>query len=325
MMRDADTGFHTPPDPPYDWAEASFFYFYVPRARVMASVYFVGRAGVGAMMSDIQIYGDLGMSPLDTWYADTVQHQKIPPRFDKFTLPCGLSFEALNLRKYRIDYVGINDTELHVDVASIMDPYDINDPKMDPLAADTHANPESTGFGHAFSAHYDMSVHVVGTLRVRGRSYDVDCIATMDHSWGQRSERGMRPVCWINAHFDRGNVIHGIFSHDPLAAPEQRYTFHHGYALVDDKVRGAVASRMVGYHLNRFAIGYDWQMTDVDGREHRIYGSPVAMQLWAPYSSIWVPNILIRWQNGARVGWGNSAENNPLPIYAGGQLANRAW
>jgi hypothetical protein len=324
MFTNQDVGYHTPANVAQDWAETSFFYFYVPEARVMASVYFVARAGVGVMMSDIQIMGELSMHPLDSWYVDTQQHQRLPPRFDKFSLSSGLSFEARSIREYRIDYVGINDTEIHVDVRGVMEPYDINDPSMDPMAvADPHANPDSTGFGTAYSAHFDMACRVTGTLRVRGRKFAVDCVAQMDHSWGKRAEREMKPMLWMNAHFGEDYVVHAICGYDPLAAPAEQYVFRHGYALVDGKVRGAVNCKLLAYHMNRFALGYEWELTDIDGRVHKLFGSPAAMQIWAPYSNVWVPNVFIRWQCGDRVGWGNSAENNPLTVYAGGRLAHR--
>lgn len=328
MITDKDIAYHTPADVTHDWAETTYFHFFVPEARVMAWVYLVARPGVGAMVCDVQVMGDLSTNILDNWYADVQQHLKLPPRFDQFELPNGLAFKAHNIRDYRLDYVGVNDTELHVDVKGIMEPYDINDPSMDPLAvADPHANTDSTGFGRAYAAHFDMAARVTGTLRVRGRDYAVNCVAQMDHSWGQRSERGMKPMIWINAHFDDGYVVHGIFSYDPLAAPDKRYIFRHGYALEDGRVRGGVRSQLTGYHMNgnRFALGYDWSLTDVDGREHSLYGSPAAMNIWAPYTCTYVPNVFIRWQSGSKVGWGNSQENNPLDTFVGGHLAGRSW
>ena len=329
MMTNQDTAYHTPAEVQHDWAETTYFHFFVPEAKIMAWVYLIARPGVGAIVCDVQVMGDLSTSPLDAWYTDFQQHLKLPPKFEKFTLPNGLSFEALNIRDYRLDYVGVNDTELHVDVRGLMEPYDISDPKMDPMAAtdSSHGDSNSTGFGRAYAAHFDMAARVKGTLRVRGRDYKVDCVAQMDHSWGQRAERGMNPMAWINAHFGDDYVIHGIFSYDPLAAPDKRYIFRHGYALVDGKVRGATASQLTGYHMNntRFALGYEWSMTDIDGREHKLYGSPAAMHMWAAYSCTYVPNVFVRWQSGDRVGWGNSQEINPLDTFAGKHIVGRAW
>ena len=94
MITDQDVSYHTPAACPHDWAETSYFYFYVPEARVMAWIYFVARPGVGAMVCDVQVIGDLSTSPLGAWYTDIQQHLKLPPRFEQFTLSNGLSFET---------------------------------------------------------------------------------------------------------------------------------------------------------------------------------------------------------------------------------------
>jgi hypothetical protein len=47
MIKNGGTAYHTPADVPHDWAETSFFYFYVPQARVMAWVYLVARRQYG--------------------------------------------------------------------------------------------------------------------------------------------------------------------------------------------------------------------------------------------------------------------------------------
>lgn len=321
MMKDSDVHYHTPANVPHDWAETSYFYFYVPEARVMAWVYLVARPGVGAIVSDIQVSGDLSMSPLGTWYSDIQQHIRLPERFENMKLSNGLEFQAKSIRNYRLDYVGVDDTEIHVDVDGIMEPYDIHDPAMDPLAVvEQHSRSENSGFGSAYSNHFDMSCRVRGALKVRGRSFDIDCIATMDHSWGPRAERGMSPMCWINAHFGEDYVLQAIWSYEPRAKPEAQFKFAHGYALVDGEVRGAKAGSLVVHRLDRFGLGFEMSLTDVQGREYEAYGSPLSMNLWMPYSCTYVPNVFIRWQSGERVGYGNSQENNPMDRESGATL-----
>ena len=311
MIKDSDTAYHTPAEVPHDWAETSYFYFYVPEARVMAWVYLVARPGVGAIVCDVQVSGDLSMSPLGAWYTDIQQHIRLPERFESMKLSNGLEFTARNIREYRIDYVGVDDTEIHVDVEGLMEPYDIHDPAMDPLAV-AQDRSSASGFGAAYSNHFDMTCRVRGDLKVRGRSFTIDCVAQMDHSWGPRAERGMSPMTWINAHFGEDYALQAICSYDPRAQPEQQFKFAHGYALVDGKVRGAKAGSLLVHRLDRFGLGFELSLTAVDGRDYRAFGSPLSMHLWTPYTCTYVPTVFIRWQSGERIGYGNSQENNPL-------------
>jgi len=323
MIRDIDTHYHTPPEVKHDWAETTYVYFYVPEARVMAWVYLIARPGVGAIVCDVQVSGDLSMSPLGTWYTDIQQHIRLPERFEQFKLSNGLAFEARSIRNYRVDYVGVDDTEIHVDVDGIMEPYDIHDPAMDPLAvvaADEHVRSQGSGFGSAYANHFDMSCRVRGALKVRGRSFDIDCVATMDHSWGPRAERGMSPMTWINAHFGEDYTLQAIFSYEPRAVPERQFKFAHGYALVDGEVRGCKSAHLVAHRMERFALGFELSMTDKNDRVYSAYGSPLSMMLWVPYSCTYVPNVFIRWQSGERIGYGNSQENNPLDRETGATL-----
>lgn len=323
MISDKDIVYHTPDNVDHDWAETRYFYFYVPEARVMAWVYMVARPGVGAIVNDVQVMGDLSMNPLGAWYTDIQQHIKLPERFERMKLSNGLDFEAKSIRDYRIDYVGVDNTEIHVDVHGIMEPYDINDPDMDPLAvanASEEDRAASSGYGEAYANHYDMACRVRGSLRVRGHDYDVDCVAQMDHSWGPRGERGMTPMCWINAHFTEKYVMNAIWSKEPGAKPEEEFSFAHGYVLENGKVLGIKSGTLVAHRLERFPLGFEMTLTDINDHVHKAYGSPLSMQLWMPYTCTYVPCVFIRWQSGDRIGYGNSQENNPLDRETGEAL-----
>ena len=323
MITDADTSFHTPADCPFDWAETGFFYCFVPEANLVAWVYIVARPGVGAMVADIEVIAEMSTNPLDAWYIDCQQHLPLPQKFEDFSLPNGLDVKAHSIRDYRLDYVGVDNTELHLDVIGLMEPYDIHDPSMDPMAkADEADQIKGSGFGRAYSNHFDMTCRVKGTLKVRGRSFDVDCVSTMDHSWGPRHERGMNPMTWINANFGEDYALHSIWSYEPREVPEKQFTFAHGYALVDGQVKGFKEGEMVAQRNkhDRFAAAYEQRFVDVDNRQYRAFGSPLSQHLWSPYSCTYVPNIFLRWQSDGRIGYGNVQENNPLDRETGRTL-----
>lgn len=182
MIRPHDVAFHTPPECPFDWAETNLFTAWVPEANLHAWVYVVARPGVGAIVCDVGAYDTITDDRLDSVYLDVQQHLPLPDRLDDFTLPNGLSIRTSNEpRDYAVRYGGLDGTLFDWQVRGIMEPYDIQDPTMDPMASPDLA---TTGLGSAYANHFDMSVHVSGTIAVAGATYDVDCTAVMDHSWG---------------------------------------------------------------------------------------------------------------------------------------------
>lgn len=318
MILANDVGYHTPADVQHDWAETSWFSIYLPEPNLVAWVYLVARPGVGAIVCDIEVIDRIGRISLEARYVDFQQHLPIPDTFEKFTLVNGLSLSTSNEpRDYRIDYIGVDDTEFHWDIKGLMEPFDIHDPEMDPLASH---DPNASGFGSAYANHFDMTVKVTGTIKVRGKSYDVDCVTTMDHSWGPRNERGMRAMGWINANFSETLAFQTIWSFDPLAQGWDQFTLAHGYALVDGKVSGLTAGRIRAVRPGGgsvFPHSYEAELTDRDGREHRLFGSVVAQQPWACYSCSMPILSLVRWTYEGQEGSGQAQENWPLDSFTG--------
>jgi hypothetical protein len=321
VIRAEDVQAHTPTDCPYDWAETRFFSVHLPEPNITAWVYNVARAGVGAFVCDIEAIDRIEDSPLDAVYVDFRQHLPMPDKLQSFELPNGLSLETGNEpRDYRIRYTGHDDTEFDWHVTGLMDPYDISDPAMDPLA--TGGDAERSGFGSAYANHWDMTVRVTGTTRIRGRGFDTDCVTVMDHSWGPRDEHLMRPMGWINANFGEDYSVQTIWSRSLRTDGWEGFTFAHGYALLDGRVRGLKAGRLRAVRRpNLMPTSYEMHVTDVDDREHVLVGTPVAQHHWACYSNSYVPFSQLRWHtrdgSGDRVGFGVSQENCPLDQLTG--------
>ncbi len=85
-------------------------------------------------------------------------------------------------------------------------PFDIHDPALDPMCASGTAAGKFA-WGTAYNGHFDQSGHVTGEVRVRGKRYAIDCVSTMDHSWGPRPERGKPNMSWLHAHVDDKTVL----------------------------------------------------------------------------------------------------------------------
>ena len=318
MIHAEDVRFHTPADVKYDWAETNFFSVYVPSANITAWVYTIARPGVGAFVADVEVIDRIGRISLDARYMDFQQHLPMPARLEDYTLPNGLSVKTSNEPlDYRIDYIGVDDTELHWMVRGLMKPFDIHDPSMDPLASH---DPNASGFGAAYANHFDMTVHVTGTMKVRGRSYDVDCVTTMDHSWGPRNERGLRSMGWINANFSKDLAFQSIWTFDPAEEDQEQFALAHGYALVDGKVRGLTGGTLRAERDDPFPTTYEAVLVDIDKREHLMRGSVVAQHPWACYSNSLAMFSTVRWVYQGQIGHGLAQENWPLDRLTGGDF-----
>lgn len=315
MIRNEDVAYHTPANVAHDWAETSYFSVYIAEANVTAWVYIVARPGVGAIVCDIEAIDSIGRLSLDAQYIDFQQHLPLPERFEAYALPNGLTFEAKSIRDYQIDYVGVDDTELHWTVEGVMEPFDIHDPSMDPLAS---VDANASGFGSAYANHFDMTARVTGTLKVRGKSYTVDCVTTMDHSWGPRGERGMRSMGWINGNFSATDAFQTIWTLNPLAAPADQFALAHGYVIVDGEVRGLSKGRIHATgREGPFPSGYEMVVEDPAGREYSYTGKVVAQVPWSCYSCTVAMFSTVEWTSGGKTGHGLAQENWPLDMLTG--------
>ncbi|AYQ91804.1 MAG: hypothetical protein V4793_02185 [Paraburkholderia tropica] len=315
MILPEDVRFHTPVEVPYDWAETNFFSIYVPEANITAWVYTIARPGVGALVADVSMINELGRTSLEALYVDFQQHLPMPEKLEDYALPNGLSVRVVNApRDYQVDYVGLDDTEFRWTVCGLMEPYDIHDKSMDPLASE---DPARTGFGTAYASHFDMTVHVAGTLKVRGKVYEVDCISTMDHSWGPRNERGLPPMGWVNASFSRSLAFQSIWTFEPFAKGWQQFTLAHGYAFIEGRVRGLVSGRQRAVRRGAFPFSYEQVLVDIDGVEHHLIGIPVAQHPWSSYNSCMPVLSMMRWFYRGQEGYGQAQENWPLDKFAG--------
>lgn len=311
MIKPADVRFHTPTDVAYDWAETNFFSVYLPAPNITTWLYTVARPGVGAFVCDIEAFDKIGESTLDAIYVDACQHLPMPAALESYTLPNGVSLQTSNEPlDYHIRYTGNDDTEFDWRVRGLMEPYDIQDPAMDPRAS---GEAGQSGFGSAYANHFDMSVHITGTTRIRGREFPVDCVTIMDHSWGPRNERQLGCGAWINAAFGTDYSLNTIWMRDLAKAGWDEYTFAHGYALVEGKVRGLKSGRLRATHNRRhMPLSYEIVVLDIDDREHVLLGTPVGQHPWAPYSNHHIAFSTLRWHAGDQTGFGVAQENVPL-------------
>lgn len=322
MITQADLQFHTPDDVDHEWAETYWLGLYVPEANLYGWVYLVFRAGTGAVMCDVEFIDRKSRAMYDARYVDIQNHIRIPERLDSFRLSNGLQFSATSPTEYRLDYVGVDDTEIHVDLVGIHQPFDIHDPSIDPMAKkDQSAAIEHSGFGTAYASHFDLTTRVTGTVRVRGVEHQVDCLATQDHSWGPRPERGMRFMTYMNAHFGLDGVVQTIFDFDPTKPDGSQHTFKHGYVVEGDRLTGLVEGQLRVNHSGMFPTSVELSVRDVDGGSHTLEATPLAYNNWVPYGCCPTGHSMLAWtRDDGRTGVGTLMEAYPLDSATGDRL-----
>lgn len=311
MITDKDTEFHTPQTGPLDWAETNYFGFYHPEARLVGNIYTVFRPMVGAATSDVTIWKGFHPNGRDRLYSGLHMHCPMPESLADYSLSSGLKVRASSIRDYDISYTGTDDTRIELAIRGMMEPYDIHDPAMDPITRRKQAG--SYNWGEAYASHFDMTARVTGTVTVAGETYAIDCVQSMDHSWGPRSESELGALAWVSGNFE-GRSIHCLFPVDPANSPLAELA--HGYVLEDGKVTGLVGGTM---HVDR--IGYQpvaavITVEDEAGRTHTLHGGAMAGGYWQPFMMMEVGYGLIRWTCEGQLGHGIYQEGTSLAYRA---------
>ena len=325
MITAQDLEYHHTATDDYTWAETYYIPISVPEERLFAHVYVVTRPVLGTMSNDIRVMGALSNTEFELLSVDTRYHLPLPERFSHIHVPNGLSVRAVKPpRDYRIDYVGQDGTEIHVDYIGIMQPFDIHDPKENPLAGATAEEQLArTSMGSGYKGHYDMHARVKGTLKVRGKEYKVDIVDRMNHSWGPRPEMDIPSMNSLWAQFgeELGFRFHMHF--DPAKPAGEDQKFAHGYLLDKGRVYGLTDIQMSTTRLGIVPVSVDVIATDQRGNRYTLRGQPLCGAPWRAYSSAicWIG--LIRWELDGRIGHGSMQENHSLP--AENALRGRRW
>jgi len=224
VIRAEDAQFHpTTTDDPL-WAETNYFGLYAGQDTerpLNIGVYGLFREPLGVVGATVSVNSRRVTMPWAADYWDAWEHLVVPQPSDllDYRLANGLSVRCTEPnRVWDVDYADpAAGLELHVRCTALMDPYDINDPDMDPMAA--RVDRDKT-WGHAYAGHFDLTGHFEGELVLRGTRTPIDCVSTMDHSWGVRAERQTSRLSWQHAHVSPDLAIHVICDFGTDAGPD---------------------------------------------------------------------------------------------------------
>ena len=311
MITADDLEYHTPEGADHEWAETYFLPIPLPEEHLLVAVYVVVRPVVGVMTNDIVVYSALANTRFEMAYLDIYQHLPAPKRFSEIDSPSGLKVRAVKApTEYRIDYVGYDDTEFHVDWKGIMEPWDIHDPRHSPsVYASDEERLAATSMNTAYRGHFDMTGRVTGTIRLRGKEYRVDAIDRMDHSWGERNEMTVPSMNSISVTIGEDFALRLLGRLDVDAPTASNQKLAHGYVLDKGELHSLAGMELLTTRAGSIVTGMDLKVTDARGTVFHLHGLADVGAPWMAYGGSVCFLAMFRWVMNGRAGHGVVMEN----------------
>lgn len=297
MIADQDAEFHAP-DQDRTWAETNFFGFYNAQARLNVGVYALFRTNLGVVSSTICINSQRAVTPWEADFCDMRAAMPIP------TPKSLLDYKLLNSlhircldpnRVWHIAYDDNEGTRIDVRYDALMPAFDIHDPAMDPMCG-SKSEAGKFAWGTAYNGHFDQTGHFKGVVAVRGREVPIDCVSTMDHSWGPRPERGKPNMSWLHAHASKDLAVHAIFGFDQKVNGTELWLAH-GYVMERGRVYGLKAGTgRVERPQERYPEHLQLKVTDRDDRVWHLAGHALTTFPWQCWPNMVSFNSLCEWE-----------------------------
>ncbi|MEH6639118.1 MAG: hypothetical protein V7717_07600 [Porticoccaceae bacterium] len=305
MITEQDMYFHQPTSDDHYWAETNYFGFYLPEEALYVNVYVLTRKNASVVLSSITITDGFSNAPHLVRYSNSQVHLPFPKtNLDDYQLANGLAIKCTKpVMDYHITFDDQRQVSFDVQYQALMAPYDIHDPDMDPLAASADDKVSAT----AYAGHWDQTGRVTGKLSLDGKTYKVDCVSSMDHSWGQRKEDQFKNFCWLNANFDNDVSIHCIWAIDPDDANHYRAIVH-GYVREGDQVFGLTKGSGKLRRNGLLHQHMDLQVEDIRGKVHDFTGTAFTSNAWQPWPFVYATQSLLRWELDGVSGWGEAQD-----------------
>ena len=318
MIADEDADFHATDAADPTWAETNFFGFYSAEAKLNVGVYALFRPNLGIVGSTICMNSRRAATPWDADFCDMRASLPIPRPHNlrDYTLLNSLSVRCTKPNAaWEIAYDDGAGTSVDVTYDAIMPAFDIHDPVMDPMAAAAAAAAALGNFswGTAYNGHFDQTGRFRGRVTIRGTAYPIDCISTMDHSWGPRAERGAPNMSWLHAHFGPDLAFHAIFRFDPHAGARE-LELAHGYVVDAGELFGLKAGAGATHRAHDwYADSVELTLTDSRDRVWQVHGHGLTTFPWFPWPNMVGFNVLAGWECAGRTGYGEIQDFFELP------------
>jgi hypothetical protein len=306
MITAEDYKFHDRDLADDSWTETVFQIFNVPEYAISGNLYVVSRPNLGICHSSIEIHQGLCMHPWQVHHNDSQMHLRCPEDYSDFTLANGLSFKAHSEREHQWRYESRDGLcSLALDYSAICDPTDARDPAQVPQAGDSKVD----GYSGWNNGHLEGKGRVTGQLRLKDKTFAVDCIEGVNKSWGPRNDWGNKGASWIHVHL--GDDLTAFLVLDlGFEGRQVRYgALRYGYVLVNGERRPLMSGQMTAMRTDMLVTSAKVSFTDDRGEVYHAIGKTIAAGPWYnfnPSSSGY--QCLMRWESGDRSGHSHIAD-----------------
>ncbi|GAA1383447.1 hypothetical protein GCM10009613_12890 [Pseudonocardia kongjuensis] len=310
MIRPEDAQFHAPTSDDPLWAETNYFGLYAGQDTdrpLNIGLYGLFREPLGVVGSTVSVNSRRVTAPWEAEYWDAWEHLVVPQPSNLLDYELANGLKVVATDPHRIWDVSYSDPAADLEIrfryTALHEPYDINDPDQDPLAADRDM---AKTWGHAYAGHFDQTGHYEGEIRLRGRTTPIDCVSTMDHSWGVRAERQTSRLSWLHAHVGPELALHGLFDFSTENGPdgESPLRLTHGYVLHDGELRGLKAGSGLTKRSRLYPEQISISVTDSADRVWEAEGQALTSFPWQSQPGVVGHNALLRWTLDGRTGYG---------------------
>ncbi|WP_374414868.1 hypothetical protein [Novosphingobium colocasiae] len=301
-----DYKFHARDPEDRTWTETLFIIFSVPECAISGNIYVLTRPNMGVCHSSIEIHQGMCFHPWQLHHNDSQMHLPCPEDFSNFSLPNGLTFHARNERELEYRYDSLDGVcSLELSYAAVCDPTDTNDPAQVPQAGASKVD----GYDGWNNGHLEGKGRVTGTLRLRDKTYAVDCIEGVNKSWGPRNDWGNKGASWVHVELGEGLGAFFVVGIE-FAGREVTYgPFKYGYVLVNGERRPLVSAELTAKRSDMLVTSALARFEDDQGQVYEARGTTVAAGPWYNFNpSSAGYQCLMRWESGDRVGHAHIAD-----------------
>ncbi|MES2493334.1 MAG: hypothetical protein V4579_08660 [Pseudomonadota bacterium] len=306
MITAEDYKFHTRDMGDDTWTETLFVIFSVPEFAISGNIYVLTRPNLGVCHSSIEIHQGMCFHPWQIHHNDSQMHLRCPEDFSDFTLANGLTFKAHDERRHEWSYESRDGVcSLEFTYEAVCEPTDARDPDQVPQAGGSKV----AGYSGWNNGHLEGKGRVKGTLRLRDKTYAVDCIEGVNKSWGPRNDWGNHGASWI--HVDLGEKVRAFMVLDyGFDGRDVKYgALRYGYVLVDGERRPLLAAEMTAKRTDLLVTSAQVRFEDDRGDVHSARGTTIAAGPWYNFNpSSCGYQTLLRWESGDMVGHSHIAD-----------------
>ena len=302
LLTEADDNFHVRSDP---WmTEGSWWSFSIPEKNIGGWIYHLTRLNLGMASGGVWVWDDSETSCFKAPYFLNHYLQRLPEGdhdLNDFTWPDGTHLRTLEpLQKYRLTYQDRDLIDLDLTFEGVTDPY--VSAKGDPLEPFRLEHPS----------------RVTGSMQLHGKSYEVDCFALRDHSWGVRPEQTLSPATISAGDIANARQRHVVYLYGQASAGSGFFVMaDQGYLMRDgERVDLVRSSQTIDRNVETGYIDFiSVEGEDAAGRSFVASGKPLSL-ITRPSNSGFGMIYLILWDFDGQTATGDLQDVWPVDLWS---------